>query len=181
DIIIGKPLGIGILSHMIKNASLSESAYKKMISYTTRLNTPGRKFAGISEVHAMTDVTGFGLLGHLLEICKSSGVSAEIRFAEIPLISESVEYVKRENFPGAVERNWKSYSHLVEIPGEMEHWQRRLLCDPQTSGGLLLSASPTHTKEILSMFHESGFPEASVIGKMHNLNQESLVQVIQKS
>ena len=178
NIILGKPIGIGILSHVLKNSSLSDSAYEKMIRYSTRLNSPGIRFGRMNSIHAMTDVTGFGLLGHLLEICRSSGVSAEINFSNIPFIPEAYEYAKEGNFTGASERNWSSYASNVNIFPGNEKWQISILCDPQTSGGLLLSADPSVTDEVLSIFHEMGFPEAGIIGTITESDIKSTVKVI---
>jgi selenide,water dikinase len=140
-IILGKPLGIGILSNNLKKLTISDSAYGKMIRYTTRLNTPGIRLGSIEGVHAMTDVTGFGLLGHLLEICRASGLSARLNWESIPLISEALDYAKGGSATGASGRNWQSYGERVRLPENAPEWMRNLLTDPQTSGGLLVAVS----------------------------------------
>jgi selenide,water dikinase len=151
-LVLGKPLGVGILSAALKKGKLSEAGYAEMVKWTTKLNTPGQALADLPEVHALTDVTGFGLAGHLLEICRGSKLFAELRFDELPLIAEAVEWVKQGTATGASERNWKGYGHEVELPAGFADWKRKLLTDPQTSGGLLVACAPTAVDKVLSAF-----------------------------
>jgi selenide, water dikinase len=163
-LILGKPLGIGVLSAALKKGKLSAAGYEQMIDWTTRLNTPGETFGAMRGVHALTDVTGFGLLGHLLEICRGSRLAAAIRFDSLPLISEALDWAKQGVATGASERNWKGYGHDVVFGGE--DWKRKLLTDPQTSGGLLVACSPDTEVAVLSEFKKRGFAEARVIGSL---------------
>src|SRR5262249_48954161 len=136
-LILGKPLGIGILSAALKKGKLSAAGYQQMVEWTTKLNTPGQALSELARVHALTDVTGFGLAGHLLEICRGSKLAAQVKFDSLPVIPEALEWVKQGVATGASDRNWKGYGSEVSISGE--DWKRKLLSDPQTSGGLLVS------------------------------------------
>jgi selenide,water dikinase len=164
SLILGKPLGIGILSAALKKGKLSEAGYAAMLAWTTKLNTPGQALAEMPGVHALTDVTGFGLAGHLLEICRGSRLAAEIRFDALPVVAEALEWVKQGVATGASDRNWKGYGHEVSFSGE--DWKKKLLSDPQTSGGLLVACAPQDEKRVLAEFHERGFGEARVIGRL---------------
>ena len=163
-LILGKPLGIGVLSAALKKGKLSESGYRQMIDWTTRLNTPGEALADTPGVHALTDVTGFGLAGHLLEICRGSRLSAEVDFSAVPVIAEALDWVKQGVATGASDRNWKGYGHEVQFSGE--DWKRKLLSDPQTSGGLLVACAAEAEKSVLEIFRNKGFAEARVIGSL---------------
>jgi selenide,water dikinase len=151
-LVLGKPLGVGILSAALKKGKLSEAGYAEMIKWTTRLNTPGQVLADLPEVHALTDVTGFGLGGHLLEIVRGSRLCAELRFDELPLIAEAVEWAKQGVATGASERNWKGYGADIELPPGFADWKRKLLTDPQTSGGLLVACAPQALERVLGAF-----------------------------
>jgi len=163
-LILGKPLGIGILSAALKKGKLSGAGYAQMIDWTTRLNTPGEALAAMPAVHALTDVTGFGLAGHLLEICRGSRLSAELDFSSIPVIGEALEWVKQGVATGASTRNWSGYGHDVEFSGE--DWKQKVLTDPQTSGGLLVACAPEARDSVLEVFRNKGFGEARVIGRL---------------
>jgi selenide, water dikinase len=163
-LILGKPLGIGVLSAALKKGKLSESGYAEMIRWTTKLNTPGETLAAMSGVHALTDVTGFGLAGHLLEICRGSKLAAEVNFDALPVIGEALDWVKQGVATGASDRNWKGYGHEVQIGGE--EWRRKLVTDPQTSGGLLVACAPEAEGKVLDAFKTQGFPQAAVIGRL---------------
>ena len=165
-LILGKGLGVGIMAAALKKDVLSDEGYRQLIENTTRLNSVGAQLSGISGVHAMTDVTGFGLLGHLLEMCRGSGLGAEINFDQVPVLSAALPLVKAGYGPGAIERNIASYGCDVNFSGHLEVWQQRLLADAQTSGGLLVSVAPEAVDEVLSCFHRAGFGEAAVIGRM---------------
>jgi selenide,water dikinase len=165
-LILGKPLGIGILSAALKKGTLSESGYRAMVDWTTRLNTPGEALADMPEVHALTDVTGFGLAGHLLEILRGSKLAGEVQFDALPVIPEAFDWVKQGVATGASERNWKGYGHEVALPADCPEWKRKLISDPQTSGGLLVSCAPNAATAVLNAFKTRGFAEASVIGKL---------------
>ena len=163
-LILGKPLGIGVLSAALKKGKLSEAGYAQMIQWTTKLNTPGEALAAMPHVHALTDVTGFGLAGHLLEICRGSKLAAEVDFNALPVISEALDWLKQGVATGASDRNWKGYGHEVDFRGE--EWKRKLLTDPQTSGGLLVACAPEVQGEVLSLFHRHGFGQARAIGRL---------------
>jgi selenide,water dikinase len=117
-------------------------------------------------VHALTDVTGFGLLGHLLEMCRGSGLGAELKFDQVPILSEALPLAQQGYGPGAIDRNLASYGHEVDFAPQLETWQRRLLADAQTSGGLLVSVAPDGVDAVLSAFNNAGFAQAAVIGMM---------------
>lgn len=164
SIILGKPLGVGVLSAALKSGNLPQAGYEKMIRYTTQLNTPGIELSKIRGVHALTDVTGFGLAGHLLELCRGANLKAVIHMPLVPVIEEAVELVKQNVFTGASTRNWAGYSNEVSLEDQVQSWQQNLLTDPQTSGGLLVSCDPSAEKEVMSVFERCGFDSAKKIG-----------------
>lgn len=163
-LILGKPLGVGVMSAALKKGELSAEGYRQMLASTTQLNTPGCRLADMPGVHAMTDVTGFALLGHLLEICRGSKVGATVQYDQLPFWSVARELAQQGYVTGAAERNWNSYGHDVVIPENMPEWQHKLLSDPQTSGGLLVSCAPEAVDEVLAVFQSEGFDQACVIG-----------------
>lgn len=165
-LILGKGLGVGVMAQALKKGALSAAGYAQLIAKTTQLNTVGSELSGLSAVHALTDVTGFGLLGHLLEMCRGSGLAAELQFDRIPVLSEAMPLAQRGYGPGAIDRNLDSYGHEVDFSARMEGWQRRLLADAQTSGGLLAAVAADAVEEVLSCFHRAGFGQAAVIGTM---------------
>jgi selenide,water dikinase len=165
-LVLGKPLGVGILSAALKKGVLSPGGYDTMIGVTTRLNTPGPDLAALDGVHAMTDVTGFALLGHGLEICRGSGVTARIRAAAVPVIAEAAALARDGIVTGASARNWNSYGSAIDLYDGIPDWQKNLLTDPQTSGGLLVSCSPDTVPQVLAAFRAHGFAEAAVIGEL---------------
>ena len=165
-LILGKPLGVGILSSALKNGRLSEAGYRAMIDSTTRLNTPGPSLCAVDGVHAMTDVTGFGLAGHLLEICRGSKLEAEVRFDRLPCMAEAVAWAKQGVKTGATERNWTGYGADVELASGAPDWQRVLITDPQTSGGLLVTCTASAEPAVLDDFARHGFAQACTIGRL---------------
>jgi selenide,water dikinase len=164
-LVLGKPLGVGIYSAALKKDKLDAAGYKAMVDSATRLNTPGPKLARIEGVHALTDVTGFGLLGHLLEVCKGSKVAATVRWATVPLLPGVAELARAGFKTGASGRNWAGYGNLVDLGryGDVEH---ALLTDPQTSGGLLVACAPAAADRVLDLFRDEGFAGAAVIGEV---------------
>ena len=164
-LILGKPLGIGILSAALKKGRLSQSGYAQMLDWTTRLNTPGRWLAALDSVHALTDVTGFGLAGHLLEICRGSKLAAQVDFDALPVIAEALDWVKQGVATGASERNWAGYGSEVVLPPGFADWKQKLLTDPQTSGGLLVACGAGAEAEVRELFRSDGF-DARVIGRL---------------
>jgi selenide,water dikinase len=165
-LILGKGLGVGIMSAAMKKGQLSAEAYRQMIDTTTRLNTPGAALADMPEVHALTDVTGFGLLGHLLEICRGSRLTARLEAARVPVLAHARPLVEQGFVTGASERNWQSYGQDVRMPAGEQLNLRKLLTDPQTSGGLLVACAPQVADAVLNRFRAEGFAEAAVIGRM---------------
>ncbi len=165
-LILGKPLGVGILSAALKKGQLSEAGYAAMIESTTRLNTPGVALAEMRQVHALTDVTGFGLAGHLLEICRGSGLSASVGLDGLPVIPEALEWLKQGVATGASDRNWQGYGKEVDLPAGSPEWQRKLVTDPQTSGGLLVACAPEAEQAVLAEFSKRGFTQAKAIGRL---------------
>ena len=164
SLILGKPLGVGILSAALKQEKLPDSGYRRMLETTTQLNTPGVDLVEMPGVHALTDVTGFGLGGHLLEMCRGAGLAAQLRWADVPVISQAVDLVKAGIVTGASSRNWNSYGKEVRLAAGIEEWQKLLLTDPQTSGGLLVSCAPESEAEVLAIFKRQGFADARRIG-----------------
>jgi selenide, water dikinase len=165
-LVLGKPLGVGILSALLKKGKISDAGYRQMIDFTTRLNTPGEPLAEMPQVHAVTDVTGFGLAGHLLEICRGSKVAAEVKFDAVPIIDEALEWAKQGVATGASDRNWKGYGADVQMAAGAPDWMRNLLTDPQTSGGLLVACEPQAEGAVLRVFADYGFAEARTIGRL---------------
>ena len=151
-LILGKPLGIGILSAVLKKGKLSAAGYAEMLKWTTQLNTAGQALAEMPAVHALTDVTGFGLAGHLLEMCRGARLGAEVSFDALPVIAEALDWVKQGVATGASERNWKGYGHEVDLPGGSPEWKRKLISDPQTSGGLLVACAPEAVDQVSRAF-----------------------------
>ena len=164
SLILGKPLGVGILSAALKQEKLSEEGYRRMIEYTTKLNKPGIELAEMEGVHALTDVTGFGLAGHLLELCRGAKLGAEIKWKDIPIIPQAIEHVRAGIYTGASTRNWAEYGKEVRLAAGMEKWQEQILTDPQTSGGLMVACSPDTEAQVMAVFKRHGFSDARRIG-----------------
>jgi selenide,water dikinase len=165
-LVLGKPLGVGIYSAALKKGKLDDAGYAAMIASTTKLNTPGIRLGGLPSVHALTDVTGFGLLGHLLEIAKGSGVAATVQWNSLPLLPGTLELARAGFITGASNRNWAGYGARVTLGGARGDAERAVLTDPQTSGGLLVSCAPDSVDEVLAVFSTEGFGQAAVIGSI---------------
>jgi len=165
-LILGKPLGIGILSAALKKETLSTEGYARMIALTTQLNKPGIALAQLEGVHALTDITGFGLAGHSLELARGAGVQLRFDWSRTPLIAGVRELAAQGCITGASGRNWASYGNEITLPAGFSDVDRALLCDPQTSGGLLVSCSADSAAEVLALFHAQGFADAAVIGEV---------------
>jgi selenide, water dikinase len=164
-LILSKPLGVGIYSAALKKDALDESGYRAMIANTTKLNTPGVALGQLAGVHALTDVTGFGLLGHLLEVCKGSSVCAALDWNRIPLLPNVPRLVAAGYKTGASARNWSGYGSRVDL-GRYGAVEQAVLSDPQTSGGLLVTCAASAAEDVLGIFREEGFGEACIIGEM---------------
>jgi selenide,water dikinase len=165
-LILGKALGVGIMSAALKKGELRDKAYRQLLETTTQLNTPGIALAEMPGVHALTDVTGFGLVGHLLGICRGSQLKAELTLARIPVLSAARHLVQQGIATGASERNWTSYQHEITLPAGAPDWQKKLLTDPQTSGGLLVACEAAAAPEVLEIFRQQGFSHAAEIGRL---------------
>jgi selenide,water dikinase len=165
-LVLGKPLGVGILSAALKKELLDATGYQRMVSVTTQLNTPGPELAAHSAVHAMTDVTGFGLAGHALEMARGSGQTVLLDWARVPLI-DGVQVLSQQGVvTGASGRNWAAYGAEVALPPDFPVSDRALLSDPQTSGGLLVSCAPEAVADVLAIFSQHGFADACVVGEI---------------
>ncbi len=177
-VILGKPLGIGILSAAMKQDKLSASGYADMIRWTTQLNVTGTRLSEMTGVHAVTDVTGFGLAGHLLEICRGSQLDGLVDLDKLPVISEALQHVQAGIATGASGRNWASYGAEVVLPTGAADWQRLLVTDPQTSGGLLISCATESAEAVLAALYADGFEQAAVIGNMSPAQQSARLRFI---
>lgn len=169
-LVLGKPLGVGILSAALKKGLLDDAGYAQMLRHTTQLNRVGIELAALDGVHAMTDVTGFGLAGHLLEICRGAKLQARVQLDALPTIEAAVTFAREGIVTGASGRNWNGYGSQVDWPSQADAWQRALVADPQTSGGLLVSCRTDAADAVLSTFDAAGFAQASRIGTLHPLD-----------
>ncbi|WP_426210409.1 selenide, water dikinase SelD [Massilia sp. TWP1-3-3] len=165
-LVLGKPLGVGVLSAALKKDALGADGYAAMIENTTKLNKPGKALSEMAGVHALTDVTGFGLLGHLLELARGAKLTAQLQMARIPLLPGVEQLAHDGFFTGASGRNWDAYGKDVTLAPAITPAQQALLTDPQTSGGLLVSCDPGSVDEVLALFTREGFASAAVIGSM---------------
>jgi len=165
-LVLGKPVGVGVLSAALKKGALDAEGYARLIATTTRLNKPGPRLAEMPGVHAITDVTGFGLAGHALEMARGANLRARIDWPAIPFIPGIVDLARDGFVTGASGRNWAGYGAEVALAASLPALARDLLCDPQTSGGLLVSCSPESVDAVLACFRQDGFADAAVIGCM---------------
>ncbi|HSI00365.1 MAG TPA: selenide, water dikinase SelD [Reyranella sp.] len=167
-LILTKPVGVGIYSAAIKKSALPPAAYQEMITTTTTLNRVGAELGKDSDVHAVTDVTGFGVLGHALELARGSKLSVVVEADRVPLLADAATLAEKGFVTGASHRNWASYGHDVTLPADLPEWKRHLLSDPQTSGGLLVSCVAERAPAIVQQIRAAGFPMACVIGRAEN-------------
>jgi selenide,water dikinase len=165
-LILGKPLGVGVLSAALKKDSLDAAGYARMIATTTQLNTPGPELASLPGVHALTDVTGFGLAGHALELSRGSRLPVRIEWSRVPLLPGVRELAAQGMVTGASARNWAGYGVDIELPAGFAPADQALLSDPQTSGGLLVSCAAQAVEQVLAVFRRHGFASAAVIGEV---------------
>ena len=165
-LVLGKPLGVGVLSAALKKNALPAEGYARMIATTTRLNTPGPELAALPGVHALTDVTGFGLAGHALEMARGSGCTVQIDWPNVPLLAGVRELAAQGMVTGASGRNWAGYGQDVQLPAGFAAPDQALLTDPQTSGGLLVACSPDTVDQVLATFARHGFDQAAVLGRV---------------
>ena len=165
-LVLGKPLGVGILSAALKKEKLDAAGYAQMLAVTTRLNTPGPDLAALDGVHAMTDVTGFGLAGHALEMARGAGCTVALDWSRVPLLAGVRELASQGMVTGASGRNWAGYGHEVGLPAGFDPVDQALLSDPQTSGGLLVACAPEAVAQVLALFAQHGFDAAAEIGEI---------------
>jgi selenide, water dikinase len=165
-LILGKPLGVGVLSAALKKDALDAAGYAAMIANTTKLNKPGKSLSALPGVHALTDVTGFGLLGHTLELARGAKLTAKLDMNRVPLLPNVRQLAENGYVTGASGRNWAGYGHDVVLADGVTPVQQMLLTDPQTSGGLLVSCDAGAVDEVLALFRREGFADAAVIGEM---------------
>lgn len=165
-LVLGKPLGVGVLSAALKKEQLDADGYARMIATTTKLNTPGPDLAALPGVHALTDVTGFGLAGHALELARGAGARVVVDWAKVPLLAGVRALAEAGCITGASGRNWDSYGAQVELPDGFAPADAALLTDPQTSGGLLVSCAPDALPAVLGVFARHGFEAAAAIGNI---------------
>ena len=165
-LVLGKPLGVGVLSAALKKNALPPEGYAQMIATTTRLNTPGPALAALPGVHALTDVTGFALAGHALEMARGSGCTVEIDWKAVPLLPGVRDLAAQGMVTGASGRNWAGYGQDVQLPANFAPQDQALLTDPQTSGGLLVACSPDCVDPVLAAFRSQGFGQAAVVGRV---------------
>ncbi len=165
-LILGKPIGVGVLSAALKKDALSTEGYAQMIENTTKLNTPGPDLAALDGVHALTDITGFGLAGHVMEMARGANTTVRIDMARVPLIGGVRELAAAGMVTGASGRNWAAYGHEVRLASTLQPVDQALLSDPQTSGGLLVACAPDAVDAVLAIFEKHGFAGAADIGEI---------------
>jgi len=173
-LVLGKPLGVGILSAALKKEHLGDEGYAQMIACTTQLNTPGPALAALAGVHAITDVTGFGLAGHVLEMARGSNTTAVLEMGRIPLVDGVRDLASSGFVTGASGRNWAAYGEEVALAQDLGAVDQDLLSDPQTSGGLLVACAPDSVDAVLEIFRQQGFAHAAEIGALVPAHHEGL-------
>ena len=163
-LILTKALGVGVYSSAVKKDLLSPENYAEMVASMTKLNRIGTRLAKDGDVHAITDVTGFGLLGHALEMAQGSKAAISLDWSALPFLADAASLVQQGCVTGASHRNWSSYGEHIALPADMGDWQRHLLTDPQTSGGLLVACAPARAEELLRLIVGEGYAAARIIG-----------------
>ena len=175
-LILGKPLGIGVLSAALRKGKLTDDDYQALLAQATQLNKVGEQLGTLSSVHAMTDVSGFGLLGHLSEMCQGACLDAAVIAAQIPVIPAAEKYARQGIATGAAGRNQEAYCNNIHFDSAIPRWRRDLFFDPQTNGGLLVACAPENVSGILSVFKAEGFDSVAEIG-MFGSSQRACVTV----
>ncbi len=165
-LILTKGIGVGIYSSAIKKGVIDDAGIAEMIASTTLLNKVGAELSKRADVHAITDVTGFGILGHGLELARGAGLHIDLDLDALPYLTQAVALARQGNITGASHRNWDAYGAEVTLPADMPDWQRALLTDPQTSGGLLIAVAPGAADEVLAQIRAAGYPLASIVGTL---------------
>jgi selenide, water dikinase len=165
-LVLGKPVGVGVMSAALKKEQLGAEGYAQMIANTTKLNTPGPDLAALPGVHALTDVTGFGLAGHALEMARGARCDVHLDWRAVPLLP-GVRGLAAQGFvTGASGRNWAGYGADVTLASGFAAEDQALLTDPQTSGGLLVACDTASIDQVLAIFRQHGFAQAAVIGRV---------------
>lgn len=167
-LILTKALGVGIYSAALKKGVLSGDQYAEMVATTTLLNKIGGEISSDKEVHAVTDVTGFGLLGHAAEMARGSNTKIVIESGKVAFLSAAEELAQAGHVTGASHRNWASYGASVKLDAGLPEWRQHLLTDPQTSGGLLVSCARGSAARILKQIQDAGYPAARIIGRVES-------------
>lgn len=178
QLVLGKPLGVGILSAALKKNRLSAQGYADMLRVATQLNSPGPDLAGIDGVHAMTDVTGFGLAGHALELARGANCTIALEWSRVPVLDGVIELARQGCVTGASARNWAAYQADVQLRPGFSDLERDLLTDPQTSGGLLVSCRSDVTEQVLACFADHGFAQAAVVGRVQAASARASLQLV---
>ncbi len=176
-LIMGKPLGVGVMSAALKKDKLDAAGYAQLMQVTTQLNTPGPVLAALDGVHAMTDVTGFALAGHVLEMARGAQCTVQLDWSNVPFLTGVRELAQQGCITGASARNWAAYGHEVRVPADFSAVDQALLTDPQTSGGLLVSCAPEAVPAVLGIFQRMGFADAADIGVVAEKQAEAFLQV----
>ncbi len=165
-LILTKPIGVGVYSAALKQGELDDAGYAEMVESTTRLNSVGLTLGQHPAIHALTDVTGFGIVGHGLEMARASGLTLQVHANKVPLLKQAGELAQAGKITGASSRNLASAADGIAMPDGLPDWQRDLLADPQTSGGLLVSLAAEAAEEVLALIHAEGFTQAAIIGEV---------------
>lgn len=174
-LVLGKPIGVGILSAALKKEMLPDEGYQAMIRNTTQLNTAGPDLAKLKGVHALTDITGFGLAGHLLEMARGAKCTVRLNWPQVPLLPGVKELASQGCVTGASGRNWQGYGNEVSVPSHFSGLDQNLMTDPQTSGGLLVACDRNSVDEVLAIFKQHGFEHAAVVGHVESQQTHGLV------
>ncbi len=174
-LVLGKPIGVGILSAALKKEMLPDEGYQAMIRNTTQLNTAGPDLAKLKGVHALTDITGFGLAGHLLEMARGAKCTVRLNWPQVPLLPGVKELASQGCVTGASGRNWQGYGNEVSVPSHFSGLDQNLMTDPQTSGGLLVACDRNSVDEVLAIFKQHGFEHATVVGHVESQQAHGLV------
>jgi selenide,water dikinase len=180
-LILGKPIGVGIMSAALKKEMLSDQAYQAMIQSTTQLNTAGPDLAKLAGVHALTDITGFGLAGHLLEMARGAKRTIQLNWSQVPFLPGVKELAEQGCITGASGRNWQGYGAEVSLPASFSSVDQSLLTDPQTSGGLLVACAPSEVPQVMTIFKQHGFENAAVVGVVETAQAHGLKVSLQAS
>lgn len=165
-LVLTKGLGVGIFSGALKAGKLDAAGYAAMIGATTRINSVGADLPDMPGVHSCTDVTGFGLLGHMLEMARGAGLRGRLDLAAVPVLEGAAALAEAGFGTGASGRNWESFASEVTLPAGLAEWRRGLLCDPQTSGGLLIAVEAAGAEALVRHVRAAGFVQAAVVGRL---------------